>query len=165
MADIFEGVDTMKDNWEFDDEISEEEDIMDGNKGKTEESTDLNTTDDPKTSGISLFCVGGTRNKNQQKDRTNIITSSSIESKTEEEQKHGGDNIVMRNEKAVITDKNNNNNTIAPSATSVLNVLDNEISDGDDDDDDKSIIVNQDVQDKDEYTVLFQNTKLRMCPP
>ena len=31
---------TIKDNWEFDDKISEEEDTMDGNKGKTEESAD-----------------------------------------------------------------------------------------------------------------------------
>ena len=53
LADISEGLDIMKknkklvqleecmkDNWEFDDsedKISEEEDTMDGNKGKTEE--------------------------------------------------------------------------------------------------------------------------------
>ena len=62
MADISEGVDTIKDNWEFDDEMSEEKDTMDGNKGKTEESTD--TTDNPETGGISLFGVGGNKNEN-----------------------------------------------------------------------------------------------------
>ena len=46
----------------------------------------LNTTDTTNTGGLSLFGVGGTRNENKQKDRTNIITSSSVESKTEEEQ-------------------------------------------------------------------------------
>ena len=79
----------MKDNWEFDDEISEKENTMDGNKGKTEKSTDeaRDTTDNPETGGISLFGVRGNRNENQQKDRTNIITSSSIEL-TEEEKEH-----------------------------------------------------------------------------
>ena len=45
MADISEGVDTMKDNWGFDDledGISEEQDILDRNKGKTEELADDN---------------------------------------------------------------------------------------------------------------------------
>merc|ERR1712238_48686 len=151
----------MKDNWEFDDEISEEEDRMDGNKGKTEESADdeeqdtmddnkgkteestnevRNITDNPETGGISLFGVGGNRNENQQKDRTNIITSPSIESK-EEEQEHVIASLVTK---------------------SVLNILDDEILDDDDDDNDNDepIVVNQDVQDKDEYTVVFQDTKL-----
>ena len=144
MGDISEGVNIMKDNWEFDDEILEEEDTMDGNKGKTEESTDdkkarkknPNTIDNLETGGISLFGAGGTRNENQQKDRTNIITRLLIESKTKEEQDH----II-----------------VSLATKSVLNVLDDESSD---DDDDESIVVNQDVQDKDEHTVLFQNTKL-----
>ena len=66
MADISEGVDTIQDNWEFDDEISEEEDTMDGNKGKMEESADdeaRDTTDNHETGGISLFGVGGNRNE------------------------------------------------------------------------------------------------------
>ena len=79
MADISEGVNIMKDNWEFDDlgdEILEEEDTMDGNKGKTEESAkdearekNLDTTNNPETGGILLFGVGGTRNENKQKEK------------------------------------------------------------------------------------------------
>ena len=47
------------------------------------------------TGGLSLFGVGGIRNKNKQKDRTNIITISLMESKTEEEQEHEGDDNAM----------------------------------------------------------------------
>ena len=123
---------------------------MDNNKWKKKYLADdekaheknLNTTDNPETGWISLFGVGGTGNENQQTDQTIIITSTSIESKTEEEQEH----VIF-----------------FPAKKSVLNVLDDESSDDDDDDndDDESIVVNHDAQDKDEYTVLFQNTKLR----
>ena len=41
-----------------------------------------------------------------------------------------------------------------------MNILDDESSDDDDNDDDEPIVVNQDVQDKDEYNVVFQNMKL-----
>ena len=60
----------------------------------------------------------------------------------------------------MITD-NNNNNTIVPLATKlVLNAFADKSSDDDDNDNDELIVANQDVQDKDEYTVLFQTTKL-----
>ena len=60
MADFTECVNTMKDNWESFDEILEKENTMDGKKGKREELVDdkkahtknLNTTDNPETSGI-----------------------------------------------------------------------------------------------------------------
>ena len=132
------------DDWDgWDSDELEKEDIMDGNEGKTEELADdeaCDTTDNPEIGGISLFGVGGKRNLNQQKDRTNIITSSLIES-TEEEQEHVIASLVTK---------------------SVLNILDDEILDDDDDDNDNDepIVVNQDVQDKDEYTVVFQDTKL-----
>ena len=126
-------------------------------EGKMKENN-LNTTDTPDTNGLLLSSVGGIRNENTQKDRTNIITNSSMESTAEEEQEHRGNNNVLINEKAVITNNNNNNNTIVPLATkSVLDAFDNEkSSDDDDDDDNESIIANQYLQDADEYTVLFQ---------
>ena len=129
MADISEGVDTIKDNWEFDDEMSEEKDTMDDNKGKTEESADdeeedtmdgnketieaHDTTDNPETDGYSSFGVGGNRNENQ-KDRTNIITGSSIELIEKEE--HGRASLVTK---------------------PVLNILDESSDDDDDDNEDK----------------------------
>ena len=82
-----------------------------------------------------LFGVGGNKNENQQKDRINIITGSSIESTEEEE--HGSASLVTK---------------------SVLNILDDKSSD--DDDDDKPIVVDQDVQDTDEYNFVFLDTKL-----
>ena len=109
MADISEGVDTIKDNWEFDDEMSEEKGTMDGNKGKTEESANdeekdtmdgnkepieaHDTTDNPETGGYSLLGVGGNRNENQ-KDRTDIITGSSIESTEKDE--NGSASLVTK---------------------------------------------------------------------
>ena len=86
------------------------------------------------TGGISLFDVGGIKRK--KKDKTNICTTgSTTESKMEEEQEHEGGNTAM---------------------TSLLTESKTE----DDDDDVESIVANQDVQDEDEYTVVFHTTKL-----
>ena len=107
----------IKDSWDSDE--LEEESIMDGNEGKTEELADdeaCDTTDNPEIGGISLFGVGGKRNLNQQKDRTNIITSSLIES-TEEEQEHVIASLVTK---------------------SVLNILDDESLDDNDNDNDNN---------------------------
>ena len=103
----------MKDNLEFDDGILEEEDTMDGNKGKTEESTNKarDTTNNPETGGISLFGVGGNRNENQQKNRTNIITSSSIKSK-EEEQEHIIASLVTKSVLDILDDESLDNDVI-----------------------------------------------------
>ena len=71
-------------------EAALKENTTEENKNTEEEETkenNLNITDNPETGGLSLFGVGGTRNENQQDDRTNIITSLSIEP-TEEKQEH-----------------------------------------------------------------------------
>ena len=54
-------------------------------EGLATEKVANDTTDNPKIDRISLFGVGGNRNENQQEDRTNIITGSSIELTEEEE--------------------------------------------------------------------------------
>ena len=69
----------MKENTTEENEDTEEEETKENN---------MNTTNNPDTGGLLLFVVRGTRNENKQKDRTNIITSLSMESKTEEEQEH-----------------------------------------------------------------------------
>ena len=68
-------------------EIAAKENTTEENKDTEEEETNennLNAIDTPDTGGLLLFGVGGTRNENKQKDRTNIITNSSMESKIEE---------------------------------------------------------------------------------
>ena len=49
-------------------------------EGWTTEEAANNTTINSEIDRILLFGVGGNRNENQQKDRTNIIKGSSIES-------------------------------------------------------------------------------------
>ena len=55
---------------------------------------EMKATTNP-TGGLSLFGVGGIRNKKKQEDRTNIIPGSSMESKMEKEQEDEGDNNAM----------------------------------------------------------------------
>ena len=123
-------------------EDTEEEDTQDGNlnttrnapgsqKDPTQQETKATTNP---TGGILLFDVGGIKRK--KKDKTNTITTgSTAESKMEEKQKHKGGNTAMTS-------------------------LSTESKIEDDNDDDKSTLANQDVQDEDEYTVLFHTTKL-----
>ena len=79
--------------------------MMDGNKEPIEKY-------DHETSGLSLFGVGGNKNK-IQKDRTDIITRSSIEA-IEKEEENGSDSLVTKpvlniNEKSVDEDDKDDN--------------------------------------------------------
>ena len=111
---------TAKRNTTEENKDTEEKETKENNlniTGTPDSQSPLEMQTTTNTDGLSLFGVGGITNKNEQKDRTNIITSLLMELKTEEEQEHRGDNNATMNRKAVMTNTTNNNNTIAPLAT------------------------------------------------
>ena len=85
----------MKENEDTEEKETEENNLNNTGTPNSQSPQEMQTTTN--TDGLSLFVVGGIRNKNKQKDRTNVITSLLMESKTEEEQEHGGDNNVTMN--------------------------------------------------------------------
>ena len=79
-----------------------------------------------------LFGVGGNRNENQQKDRTNIIPGASIELIELTEEEHGSASLVTKSVLNILDDKSSDDD-------------DGDDDDDDDNDDDEPIVVNQDV--------------------
>ena len=94
---------------------------------------EMKATTNP-TSGISFFDIREIKRKKKDENNTSTI-GATAKLEMEEEYEHEGGNTAM---------------------TSLL--AESKIED--DDNDDESTVANQDVQDEDEYTVLFQSTKL-----
>ena len=122
----------------------------------TEEAVN-NTTDNPKIDGILLFGVGGNRNENQQKDRTNIITESSIELTEKEE--HGRASLITKPVMNIVDDDKSSDNNDNDNEDNDDNVDD----DGVDQSDMPGLQENYEpiiVKDTYEYNFLFSDTKL-----